>query len=132
MSIASTAAKQRWNKAHYDEIKASLKKDLVKQFKKKCKENGVSIASVLATQMSEYCGNTIRSKERKKTFLYETRPKRRKMTAIIADQLDDILQNETEYRDNIPENLQNSIRAEASDWSIEKLTEALDLIREAY
>jgi len=51
MSIASTAAKQRWNKAHYAEIKASLDKELVKQFKAKCRDNGVSIASVLATQM---------------------------------------------------------------------------------
>jgi L-lactate utilization protein LutC len=132
MSIASTAAKQRWNKAHYAEIKASLKKDLVEQFKTKCKKNGVSIASVLATKMSEYCGRTFRSKERKKTLLYDTRPKRRKMISIIIGQLDDILNNEIMYRENIPENLGNSIRAEAADCSIEKLSEALEIIREAY
>ena len=132
MSIASTAAKQRWNKEHYAEIKASLQKDLVEQFKKKCKENGVSIASVLATQMSEYCGSSMRLKERKKTSLYDTRPKRRKMAAIVADQLDEILQYETMYRENIPLNLENSIRAEAADNSIEKLSEALDAIYEAY
>jgi hypothetical protein len=132
MSIASTEAKHRWNKAHYAEIKASLQKDLVEQFKKKCKENGVSIASVLAMQMSEYCGRSILPKKVKKTCLYDTRPKRRKMTAIIADQLDDILQNETMYRENIPVNLENSIRAESADSSIEKLREALDAIYEAY
>ena len=132
MSIASTAAKQRWNKAHYAEIKASLQKDLVEQFKKKCMENGVSIASVLAMQMSEYCGRPILPKKGKKTSLYDTRPKRRKMAAIVADQLDEILQYETMYRENIPLNLENSIRAEAADNSIEKLSEALDAIYEAY
>ena len=132
MSIASTTAKQRWNKAHYAEIKASLEKDLVESFKAKCKENGVSIASVLATQMSEYCRKTIQPKKRKNNLLYDTRPKRRKMLAIIADQLDDILQNEIIYRDNFPENLRSSIRAESADDCIEKLSEALDMIREAY
>jgi len=132
MSIASTAAKQRWNKAHYAEIKASLNKDLVENFKAKCKENGVSIASVLAMKMSEYCGSDLQPKKCKKPLLYDTRPKRRKKAAIITDQLDEIIQFETVYRDNIPVNLENSIRAEAADISIEKLTEALDAIREAY
>jgi len=132
MSIASTAAKQRWNKAHYAEIKASLQKELVEQFKAKCKKNGVSIASVLAAQMSEYCGRALQPKGRKKTLLYDTRPKRRKKASIIADQLDEIIQHEAAYRENIPVNLENSIRAEAADTSIEKLSAALDLIREAY
>ena len=132
MSIAETTAKQRWNKIHYAEIKASLKKDLVEQFKAKCKENDVSIASVLAMLMSEYCAKTIRPSERKKTLPYDTRRKRRKMISIISDQLDNILQNETIYRENIPMNLQDSIRAESADYSIGKLSEALDAIREAY
>lgn len=132
MSIASTAAKQRWNKAHYAEVKASLDKDLVGQFKAKCKENGVSIASALATHMSEYCGKPLQPKKRKKALPYDTRPKRRKGAANIADQLDDILQYETIYRENIPENLENSMRAEAADISIEKLTEALEALRDAY
>jgi hypothetical protein len=132
MSIASTAAKQRWNKVHYADIKASLDKYLVEQFKAKCKENGVSIASVLATQMSEYCGRPMPPSKRKTTSLYDTRPKRRKRILTIVNQLEDILANETIYRGNIPENLENSVRAEASDSSIEKLSDALDIIRDAY
>jgi hypothetical protein len=137
MSTASTKAKQRWNKAHYAEIKASLEKDLVKQFKARCKENEVSIASVLAMHMREYCGKPfcekpLPSKEHKKTIQCDTRPKRRKMVSIIADQLDDILQSETVYRENIPDNITNSMRAEAADYSIDKLSDALELIREAY
>jgi len=132
MSNASTAAKQRWNKLHYSEIKASLDKDLVEQFKAKCKCEGASIASVLAMLMSEYCGRATQQKKRKATFPHDTRPKRRKMASAIAGQLDDMLQSETVYRDNIPPNLQESIRAEYSDYSIEKLSEALDALREAY
>ena len=132
MSNASTAAKQRWNKKHYSEVKASLKKELVEEFKAKCKENGVSIASVLAMQMSEYCGKTIKQKERKKTLPYDTLPKRRKLVAAIADQLDDILQYEIAYRENMAPNFQNSMRAESADHRIETLEETLDAIREAY
>jgi hypothetical protein len=132
MSIATTAAKQRWNKAHYAEIKASLDKELVRGFKEKCKENGVSIASVLAMKMREYCGKTPKPYKSKKAPQYDTRPKRRKMTASIADQIDDILQNEMDYRERIPVNLENSVRAESADSSIEKLSEALDAIRDAY
>jgi hypothetical protein len=136
MSTASTKAKQRWNKAHYAEIKASLEKDLVKRYKARCKENEVSIASVLATHMREYCGKPfcgpLPSKEGKKPMQCDTRPKRRKMASIIASQLDDILQCETAYRENIPDNLTNSMRAEAADYSIDKLSDALELIRDAY
>jgi hypothetical protein len=132
MSNASTAAKQRWNKAHYSEIKASLKKDAVEQFKAKCKDNGSSIAGALTALMSEYCGRTLELKARKKAPPYDTRPKRRKAASNIVGQLDEILQSETAYRENIPPNLQESIRAEASDNSIEKLGEALDALLEAY
>jgi hypothetical protein len=132
MSIASTTAKQRWNKTHYSEIKASLKKELVEQFKIKCKENEVSIASVLAMLMSEYCGKRLQAKKNKKTPKYDTRPKRRKMIDIITNQLEEILECESSYRSRMPENLENSIRAEAADLSIEKISEALDAIREAY
>jgi hypothetical protein len=132
MSRASTAAKQRWNKLHYSEIKASLKKDLVEHFKAKCKENEVSIASVLAALMTDYCGQSPQKKEPKEIDPYATRPKRRKAITVIAGHLDEILQSETKYRNKMPENLQYSIRAESSDYSIEKLGEALEAIREAY
>jgi len=138
MSRASTAAKQRWNKLHYSEIKASLGKDLVERFKAQCREDGVSIASVLAALMTDYCGQPPQEKEHreqtkhKEIDPYGTRPKRRRAISIITGHLEEILQNETTYRDNMPENLQHSIRAESSDCSIEKLGEALEAMREAY
>jgi hypothetical protein len=125
-------AKQRWNKAHYSEVKASLGKELVNQFKTKCRDNNVSIASVLSGFMSEYCNMPSRNKGRSKSSPFDTRPKRRRMVTIMAGQLDEILQCEIAYRENIPENLQSSVRAECADDSIEKLTEALDILNDAY
>jgi hypothetical protein len=134
MSIASTIAKQRWNKAHYAEVKASLDKNLVCSFKTKCRDNNMSIAGVLSGFMNEYCGVSKQSKTKTvgKSARIDTRPKRRRMTAKIAVQLDSILQYEIEYRENMPANLQESIRAVSSDYSIEKLNEALEAINDAY
>ena len=46
--------------------------------------------------------------------------------------LDSIKDDEQDYYDNIPENLQSSQRAEDSETAIENLEEALDLLNEAY
>lgn len=46
--------------------------------------------------------------------------------------LDNIKDDEQNYYDNIPENLQYSQRAEDSEAAIENLEEALDLLNEVY
>ena len=46
--------------------------------------------------------------------------------------LDSIKDDEQDYYDNIPENLQYSQRAEDSEAAIEHLEEALDLLNEVY
>ena len=51
--------------------------------------------------------------------------------ACIND-LKKIRDDEQDYYDNIPENLQYSQRAEDSEAAIDNLEEALDLINEAY
>ena len=51
--------------------------------------------------------------------------------ACIND-LEKIRDDEQDYYDNIPENLQYSQRAEDSEAAIDNLEEALDLINEAY
>lgn len=48
----------------------------------------------------------------------------------LKDELENILMDEQEYYDNIPENLQYSSRAEDSETAIECLEEALDIIDE--
>lgn len=46
--------------------------------------------------------------------------------------LDNIKDDEQDYYDNIPENLQYSQRAEDSEQAIEYMEEALDLLNEVY
>lgn len=46
--------------------------------------------------------------------------------------LDNIKDNEQDYYNNIPENLQYSQRAEDSEAAIENLEEALDLLNDIY
>lgn len=42
-----------------------------------------------------------------------------------------ILDDENDYFENIPENLQTSLRADASEEAIDQLTEAIDNLNEA-
>lgn len=50
----------------------------------------------------------------------------------IINELDNIKDNEQDYYDNIPENLQYSQRAEDSEQAIDNLEEALNLLNEVY
>lgn len=53
------------------------------------------------------------------------------LNAIIYT-LDNIKDDEQDYYDNIPENLQYSRRAEDSEEAIDNMDEALDLLNELY
>lgn len=50
----------------------------------------------------------------------------------LIDELDTLKDEEQDYYDNIPENLQNSQRAQDSEQAIDNLEEALDLLNEVY
>lgn len=49
---------------------------------------------------------------------------------IIKNNLEDILAEEEDYFNNMPENLQGSIRGEESEEAIDILTEMIDAIEE--
>lgn len=64
--------------------------------------------------------------------------KRRKCLQGIADQLDelkvsleDLLAEEEEYRDNIPENMQEGEKYEKSDDACNKMSDVIDSIGDA-
>lgn len=48
-----------------------------------------------------------------------------------SEQLESIMDDEVEYRDNMPENLQDSERYELSDSACDSMQEALDNLEEA-
>ena len=50
---------------------------------------------------------------------------------VLKDELENILWDEQNYYDSIPENLQSSARAGDSETAIECIEEAVDIINEA-
>ena len=56
---------------------------------------------------------------------------RRKALQDIIDQLETLLAEEEDYRDNFPENLQNSERYERTEVICENLSDAVDEMEQA-
>lgn len=52
----STAVKQRYNEKVYSVVSVKLPKDLVAQFKEKCKVEGVSQAQIVKKAIEEFLG----------------------------------------------------------------------------
>ena len=107
------------------QLKITLNSDLIEGFKKKCENNQVSMASVLKQYMEEYAERT---KNNKRIPDYSTRRKRRKKINSIVTQLSSIRDSEIQYRDRIPENLQESLVYERADEIVDILEEAIDLL----
>ena len=53
-----------------------------------------------------------------------------RLNSVIAD-VQKVLDDENDYYDNIPENLQSSLRADTSEEAIDHLAEAIDNLNEA-
>ena len=130
MAGTSNEAKQKWNAAHYTQIKVSVAPDIASAFKATCAANGASIAGTLARLMSEYNGKAT-GKERKSTA-YGTRSQRRGAVQKMLMSLADIKQAEENYAEKMPENLRNSVRYEDAEQSINALDEVISLLSQAY
>ena len=61
-----------------------------------------------------------------------TRPKRRHAVSNIVAVLIRLCNAEIAYRDRIPDNLQDSDAYAAADESVELLTDAIDVLMDAY
>jgi hypothetical protein len=117
--------KTRWNRDHYVQVKISVNPDIAAAFKSKCQADGVSMASELSRFMS---GQT----PRPTPLPCATRPLRRKALSVIISQLYVVADAESAYLENIPQNLQNSVRYENAERSVSALNDALDILAEAY
>jgi len=130
MGKTSTASKHKWNTEHYTQVKVSVLPEIAQAFKEQCKVNGVSMAGEISRFMS---GAVNESSPAKKSALgVETRAQRRKTLAVLIRQLAKVVAAEAEYRERIPENLQNSCRYEAADCAIANMENALDCLNEVY
>ena len=103
-------AKQRWNAEHYSRIDVALPKELVAEFKARCKDYDVSIAGEIARLLRDDLAKpSVPMKKAKPINLrFDTRLHRRKAIKNILDQLDGIKAAESAYKENIPEQLQDT------------------------
>ena len=106
------------------QIKFTISSDIVSAFKARCVSEGVSMASVVSQFMKfsrpAKCA-------RIKT---DTRPLRKKAVMEIIGLLEDILQKESDYRDNIPDQFQS--RYEMADQFCEQLSQAISCLEDAF
>jgi hypothetical protein len=130
MAATANGVKQKWNQAHYMQVKVSVPHELAKDFKDKCKENGVSMAAEISSFMRDKTGSQCANKLLGDP--YETRPKRRKAVLPLIEQLEYILAAELQYMDNIPDNLRASVRYEAAELTVSCLEDAVNSLSEAY
>jgi hypothetical protein len=129
MGKTSNHSKQLWNQDHYTQIKVSVKPDLAATFKRTCASASVSMAATLSMLMAQYCHERTTAK---KPPDYSTRRLRRAAIMHMTQQLQLITDADAQYRDNIPENLQQSSVAERADETVSALEEALELLSSAY
>ena len=128
MGTASNETKQRWNTAHYTQVKVSVPPDIAAAFKERCMADGVSMAG----EISRFMSGQNRQAPKVSADPYDTRRKRRKALSALAGQLEAIHDAEQQYLDNIPENLRNSRTYEAAEQTVAGLEEALNILSEAY
>jgi hypothetical protein len=123
MGTASNEAKQRWNNAHYTQVKVSVQPEVAEVFKRKCQTKGVSMASEISRFMSG---------EIKKPDVCSTRQRRRKALVSVIEQLEQICDAEKQYWDNIPINLQSGQAYEDAEQAVTAMEDALGLLYQAY
>jgi len=130
ISDPSNKTKQRWNAAHYTQIKVSVDPETATAFKNACAAADVSMASVLSKFMADYTQQSL--KEKPPSDPFATRRQRRNTIKTIISQMEKVALAEECYRDNIPENLQGSKRYDDADQSLAAMHEVIELMSEIY
>lgn len=130
MGKTSNAAKQRWNKERYTQIKVNVPPKIATAFKARCLTDGVSMAGEITRFMCGRCDEG--SKNNKPGFCIETRPKRRKSLALMIQSVEALMDAESNYLDSIPDNLRGSCRYDAAEQTVTALESALDFLGTAY
>ena len=106
------------------QIKFTINSDTVSAFKARCASEGLSMASVISQFMkASQPAKVVKVKT-------DTRPLRKKAVLEIVGLLDNIMQKESDYRDNIPEQFQS--RLEAADRACEQLSQAISYLEDAF
>jgi len=108
------------------QIKISVPADVASDFKAACAASTVSMASMLKQFMIDYSKTTIA--KRKPLPEYSTKRQRRTAIHQSIRQLEQIKDCEEQYRERIPENLQNSAAFDNAGEFISCLEIAIDAL----
>jgi hypothetical protein len=112
----------------YTQVKVSVSPDLASAFKAYCRNSGFTVTGELSRFMAGCTGFAADPSP----LSTATRGARRKATDAVVRTLRRICDAEAAYLDNIPENLRSGPACEASEQSVEALTEAVDILTEAF
>ena len=123
MGKTSTSSKQRWNAAHYVQIKANVTPEIASAFKAACAASGTSMSSELSAFMEEFANPR---KNGPMLAKVKTLGDRRKAMDLVIRLLTEIRDAEEACLDNIPENMQGSSRYEMAEERLERLSDVLD------
>jgi hypothetical protein len=129
MGNTSNQSKQRWNAAHYTQVKISVDPQTASAFKAACICGGVSMAKVLGAYMSQYSSSL---KKTGRTPNYDSKRQRRAAVKSITRQLGLIKEAEEQCRDNMPESLHGSVNYENAEQCVSSLEEIIELLESAY
>ena len=105
-------------------MKFTVEADIASAFKAKCASEGVSMAATICRWMKT--GQPFKAVKIK----MDTRRHRRNAVAEIVGLLNALLDEESKYRDNIPEQFEQ--RVEAADYACDQLADAIASLEEAF
>ena len=114
----------------HTQVKVSVKQETAASFKKACEASNVSMASVISRFMEQFNGAAVKKPDYSPDL--STRRQRRAAIITMVRLLGRVLDNETRYMDNIPDNLQSGTAYENAGHCISTLEEVIDLLLSAY
>jgi hypothetical protein len=110
------------------QMKVYVPRGTANAFKSLCSGLGVTVSSEMSRLMASRAG----AAPEPASLPIETRGNRRKAVQAILAGLQLICDKENDYLDNIPENLRSAPASEASEFSLEQLSAAIDALSDAY
>ena len=131
MGKTSNQAKQRWNAAHYTQIKTHVKPEIASAFKAACAALGTSMASELSAFMEDFA-NPRQNAPTLANVKTKTLGDRRKAMRSVIKLLNEIYDAEEAFIENTPENLQGTDRFEMAEERLGMLSEVLETIDGIY
>jgi len=117
-----------WNQ--YTQVKVSIRPELAEAFKTACATNGASMVDMISGFMEAYSNANVSKKGYSADF--STKRQRRAAVRRILGQLERVRDNEENYKENIPANLQGSEVFLFAEYCVSLVDEAIEALETAY